>query len=163
MSDQENSRPDQNQSKNVQEKTGVERDSIWHELDWLFLVISTLAIIAARILTVSGQTVFLGGRALPEACMFKKLTGLKCATCGLTRSFVATAHGSWEQAWNFHHLGTLVFLLIAFQVPYRAICLIGRDLRLRWAGLERRASLTIVLIFAAGFLANWGLYLVTAK
>jgi len=56
----------------------------------------------------------------PELCAWKRTLGWDCPGCGLTRCFVAMAHGRWAQAWGFHPLGTLLFLVVAAQIPFRA-------------------------------------------
>jgi hypothetical protein len=42
---------------------------------------------------------------LPDLCLFHRLTGLPCPTCGLTRSWSALLHGQWTDACRFHALG----------------------------------------------------------
>ncbi len=46
-------------------------------------------------------------------CLFHHLTGLPCLLCGMTRSFAATAHGRWEEAFRMHLLGPPLFFLVA--------------------------------------------------
>ena len=46
----------------------------------------------------------------PVVCAFRALTGLPCPGCGLTRSFVATAHGELQEAFAFHLFGPFLFL-----------------------------------------------------
>ncbi|MCX7847172.1 MAG: DUF2752 domain-containing protein [bacterium] len=45
-------------------------------------------------------------------CLFRRVTGLPCATCGLTRSLASLAHGSWQRAYAYHPLGLPVALLL---------------------------------------------------
>lgn len=53
------------------------------------------------------------GFAMPGGCTFHQLTDHGCLTCGMTRAFVATAHGDWLQGMKFHPLGGLLFVLLA--------------------------------------------------
>lgn len=50
----------------------------------------------------------------------RRMTGLDCPGCGLTRSFVSLAHGQWAAAWSYHPAGPLLFAVVAFQLPWRA-------------------------------------------
>lgn len=49
-------------------------------------------------------------QGLPEMCAFQAMTGLPCPTCGITRSFAATAHGQLGLAFHYHALGPLAFV-----------------------------------------------------
>ena len=46
-----------------------------------------------------------GGHRLPGVCTFRNLTGLPCAGCGLTRSWVALAQGDPAASSSYHRLG----------------------------------------------------------
>lgn len=59
--------------------------------------------------------VTLAGHHLPEVCAFKRVTGLPCPGCGLTRSWVAALHGQVAASLAFHRLGWLVLLYVALQ------------------------------------------------
>jgi hypothetical protein len=48
---------------------------------------------------------------LPSVCAFRRVTGLPCPGCGLTRSWVLTAHGRLRHASNRHPFGPPTFLL----------------------------------------------------
>lgn len=53
----------------------------------------------------------------PVVCLFRRLTGLPCPYCGLTRSWTATAHGQPLGGFRAHPMGPpafLVALLVAF-------------------------------------------------
>lgn len=45
-------------------------------------------------------------------CLFKKVTGLPCLTCGLTRSLSRTSHGDISGALRMHLLGPFAFAVI---------------------------------------------------
>ena len=47
---------------------------------------------------------------VPSICLFHNFTGLPCPGCGLTRSWVAMAHGHAGEALVWHPLGPLLFL-----------------------------------------------------
>ena len=60
-------------------------------------------------------------RPLPGVCNFRRLTGQPCPGCGLTRCFVSLAHGDVMAALTFNAAGLLIFVVIAAQIPYRAV------------------------------------------
>lgn len=41
-------------------------------------------------------------------CVMRRVFGVACPTCGLTRAFAAIAHGDWARAWALHPLAPLV-------------------------------------------------------
>lgn len=45
-------------------------------------------------------------------CTFRKLTGLNCPGCGMTRATVAALHGQLGAAWRFNPLGMLLLPLV---------------------------------------------------
>ena len=49
---------------------------------------------------------------LLPGCAFKRLTGLACATCGLTRSIMALGRGDWREAFHWHPAAALVAALL---------------------------------------------------
>ena len=51
--------------------------------------------------------------AVTPGCLFKRVTGLPCLLCGMTRSMAATAHGNLAEAFRFHLLGPPLFALVA--------------------------------------------------
>lgn len=50
--------------------------------------------------------------AITPGCLFKRVTGLPCLLCGMTRSMAATAHGHLGDAFRFHLLGPPLFVLV---------------------------------------------------
>jgi len=84
------------------------------------LTVAIVILAAAALLEVRGQTqVEIFGAAVPELCLWRRLLGLNCPGCGMTRSFVSLAHGDLAGAWRFHIAGPALFTAVAFQVPYR--------------------------------------------
>lgn len=52
-------------------------------------------------------------------CAFRDVTGLSCPGCGLSRSFHSTVHFNLTEAFGFHLLGPLFFLiLLSITVKY---------------------------------------------
>lgn len=66
-------------------------------------------------------TLRMAGANVPTLCTFKAVCGVSCPGCGLTRSFVATAHLDLARGFAFHPLGPLLFLLVLAQLPWQAI------------------------------------------
>lgn len=95
------------------------RREITHQAAWMLA--SLAVILLALVLDVRNQHVILPvwGAALPESCWFKRLTGMECPGCGLTRSVVSLVHGNFLDAWHFNPGGYLFFALVAAQMPYR--------------------------------------------
>ena len=55
----------------------------------------------------------------PTVCTFRRIFGMDCPGCGLTRAFVAMAHGRLAAAWHYHPVGVLLFAGVLAQSPYR--------------------------------------------
>ncbi len=69
----------------------------------------------AASIRAGGGAITLAGFRLPEVCAFKRVTGLPCPGCGLTRSWVAAVHGDLADSFAFHRLGWLVLLYVVVQ------------------------------------------------
>jgi len=92
------------------------------------LVIALAALAGSFILQPSGQgglfvyvPVLRQRIELPDTCMSRRLLGISCPGCGLTRSFVAIARGDLRGALAYNPMGPVVFLLVVLQIPYRVI------------------------------------------
>jgi hypothetical protein len=138
-----------------------------HRQDWLFhviwLVVPALAVALSFVLEIrdSRQVVVpLVNQPLPELCSFRRLAGVECAGCGLTRSFISISQGRLGDAWRYHPAGLVLYAMAVFQIPYRAIQLDrlrrGRE-ELR---LGRPAHLLIyalaVLLLGVWIVRVWG-------
>ncbi len=79
-------------------------------------------------------------------CLFYRITGIPCLTCGLTRSFSFTAHGDLANAFRLHLLGPPLFLLALFAGVYLVSTLcFGIRLRIRTTNNERRLLFLLTL------------------
>jgi hypothetical protein len=85
---------------------------------------------------------------LPQTCASRVWFGLRCPGCGLTRSIIHVAEGDWGASWHDHRLGGLMAAVVAFQIPYRVLCLRRPDRRLigpRWQALLGYALIALLL------------------
>jgi hypothetical protein len=95
---------------------------------------------------------------VPELCTMRRLAGIDCPGCGLTRCFISLAHGDLAAAWSYNPAGLWLFLIMAFQIPFRSYQLwrLNRgqpEIVLPWA-------LQITFgILAIGLIAQWALRL----
>ncbi len=81
--------------------------------------------------------------ATPGMCWFRSTTGIDCPGCGMTRSFVSLGDGRFVDAVRFNWAGILIFLAIAFQIPYRL---------LQIKRLREGKKLLNIMKFGTGFL-----------
>ncbi len=101
----------------------------------LILAVFFGAIIAvAALMTPSSETLTVFGMDVPVVCGFRRVTGIGCPGCGLTRSFAFMAHFDFASAFRMNWLGPFLFLGFATQPPYRTYVIV-REL------LERRIRL----------------------
>ena len=70
---------------------------------------------------------------MPEMCFIKAVFGINCPFCGMTRSFVAMSHLNFAKAWEFNKIGTLIYILVLLQIPYRSAVILRRILRVEVA------------------------------
>lgn len=80
----------------------------------------------ALLMTPSAEVVSLFGFEMPIACTWRRLTGIGCPGCGLTRSFAFMAELRLAEAWSMNWLGPPMFAVVAAQLPYRAWRLVAR-------------------------------------
>jgi hypothetical protein len=72
-------------------------------------------LLGAGVFVLAGAFIYphledIAGAVLP-GCLFKRITGLPCLLCGMTRSLAATAHGHLGEAFRMHLLGPPFFAL----------------------------------------------------
>jgi len=85
-----------------------------------------VAVLGFSVLLRAGDSrVELFGRPCPMRCFVHSVFGIRCAFCGMTRSFVLLAHGQFGEAARQHPLGPAMFGYVVLQAMYRAAALLG--------------------------------------
>jgi len=123
----------------------------------VILLICIAVLVFSMLLQIEDGELHLFGLKWPHRCLLYEMTGIKCALCGLTRSFSSLAHGDWHQSMRFHVLGPIIFAFTCFQVPYRIYGVIihprAINRRLIKINLSLIVAVTIVIFI------NWLIYL----
>jgi len=106
--------------------TAAPRRSLW--LRWwsnhaATLALSVVVLFLSVVMTPSTGFLHLGSFTVPELCAWRRIFGIECLGCGMTRSFVFLGHGQATAAWDINHLGPLLYAIVLFQLPYRTILL----------------------------------------
>ena len=68
-----------------------------------------LSLLAWLMLAITGLVGWLGAWPQFSWCMFKSVTHLPCALCGMTRSFVLISQGRFMESLDYHPLGIPVY------------------------------------------------------
>jgi len=85
----------------------------------------------------------------PVVCPFRRLTGLPCPGCGLTRSWVYLVHGWWRESFTAHPFGALLagaVLALAVGVA------VARVRRTAPPSLERLVRQPVAIVVIAAWL-----------
>ncbi len=85
--------------------------------------------------------------ALPELCLFHRLTGLDCPGCGMTRAFLSLLRGDVPGALHLHPFSLPLFAAILF-AAFAPPALRGRMVR-------SRVGAALQLLALAALLAWW--------
>jgi hypothetical protein len=128
------------------------------------LVLCAVVLLLAWVLGVRGGTsvVLPGiGLAIPDLCMTRRLLGIDCPGCGMTRCFISLAHGDLASAWTFNPAGFWLFAMMAFQLPYRTLQLWRIRLGKPELALHRVATWSLA-VFSALLVAQWAGRFLTA-
>lgn len=86
-------------------------------------------------------------------CSFKHITGLSCPGCGLSRSFHSVANMNLPEAFGFHLLGPVFFLLLlSVSVIYSYEAISGNRIK---TGINRRTWKSIAIIILTIWFIFW--------
>jgi hypothetical protein len=112
--------------------------------------------------TVCGALLFMEmrrhGSPAPNAisfCLFRRVAGIPCPLCGMSRAFLALARGDWGEMFRLHPLAPLLALECGAVWLAAGAWAAGWRLPFSQARLERFAE-RLILANAALFLLLWG-------
>jgi hypothetical protein len=105
---------------------------------------------SAWLVPVGDRIALPGGAELGELCWFHAALHVACPMCGMTRSFVALAHGDPGAALRFHPAGPLLFAAMLVFAVGAMIALVRRsppmvDRRRFMRGFEGVVALCLVV------------------
>lgn len=123
------------------------------------LVALLLALLAASLALPAAVPAAAGAEGALSliVCPFFYLTGIPCLMCGITRSFIAMGHLDIGQAFIYHPLGPVFYIMAGLLVPATVITALGgRRPRLR---VSPRARRTLLFVMVASLVLAWPLKL----
>jgi len=112
---------------------------------------------ASSILQPNEEGLSLFGWRWPFPCWLHETFGVRCALCGMSRSFCSLAHGDVGASLGLHRLGPFLFSFFCLQIPYRLSALAIRPGSIDRTVVKMHAGLVILLCVAIA--CNWLLYL----
>jgi Protein of unknown function (DUF2752) len=80
---------------------------------------------------------------LPELCNFRRIFGIDCPGCGMTRSFILASRLQYLDAWRMNPAGALLFVSLALSIPLRLW---------QWFRVRQGNAVRSTLKFEAGWL-----------
>lgn len=116
-----------------------------HELIWAS--IGTLVLLGALLLSV------LPAHQYP--CMFLKLTGKPCLSCGMTRSFTCAVRGHFLTAWRWNPLGLALLVGTLLYVPYAWTTVLFKLPPIRVKLTRRSERIAVLILLFVALAANW--------
>lgn len=126
-----------------------------HHIIILFICIAIL--IASLLFHLSNGELYLFGFKWPLQCFLYQTFGVKCALCGLTRSFCSLAHGDVYWALKLHIMGPAIFVFICLQIPYRIWAIIIQPKKMNKNLINMSWFVGAILLLA--IFVNWLVYL----
>ncbi|MBE0535115.1 MAG: DUF2752 domain-containing protein [Phycisphaerae bacterium] len=121
------------------------------------LFVCIAVVVGAFAFTLDELGLYLFGFKWPLHCLANHLFGIRCAFCGMTRSFAEMAHGNVSAAFGFHHLGPAFFSFAVLQIPYR-IWVLAISPKSVGRRLARVHAATAAIVLMA-ILTDWLIYL----
>jgi hypothetical protein len=129
----------------------------------LWIAAAMFAIATARLLRVEPpRNVFtpFASEPLPELCSSRRLFGIDCPGCGMTRSFIYASRWRWLDAWASNPAGALLFASIALSIPWRLVQWIQSH-RGRWAPTSTIMEAGWLTVIAIVMMLHWSFRILT--
>jgi hypothetical protein len=112
---------------------------------WAILLVALWLLLGGANLLLSAAT-----KHPVQLCLFKRVTGFPCPTCGFTRGMLALLQGHPVQAWLYN---PLLFSLLGITGGVLLVSLLtGKTLRITLTRRERLAGWAVLAVL---FVANW--------
>jgi hypothetical protein len=126
----------------------LEMDKVPRRLGWPLWAL----LVVCAWLALGGAAVYLGSRLERplQLCLFKRVTGLPCPTCGFTRGALCVVNGHLGQAW-LHNPLLFSALALLFAACLGRV-LFARSIKITLTRTERSAAWILII---ALFLCNW--------
>jgi hypothetical protein len=121
------------------------------------LLLCAAILLISLLMQLKEGKLFLFGYKWPHRCPLYEIVDIKCALCGLTRSFCSLAHGNLLAGLKLHTVGPLFFAFICFQIPYRIFAVIIQPGKMNRKLIKINLSLTVTISIL--ILVNWFVYL----
>jgi hypothetical protein len=118
---------------------------------------AALWIVALSVILIAAFTLE-GTRHVPSTCIFHAVTGLPCASCGMTRAFIALGHGRFADALALNIASPVLFattwilFLLAWIQALRGQALI----RPLWIRTKRILVPATLFLMASAWALNLG-------
>ena len=116
-----------------------------HELTWAPIV--SLVLVAAILLP------WLPAHRSP--CLFLRLTGKPCVSCGMTRAFESAIRARFLDALQYNPLGLALFFVAVLYVPYAWAVVLFHLPALRIKLTARWEKISLIVVLVAVVVANW--------
>jgi len=117
-----------------------------HELIWLTVSFGSLALAAIWLAL---------GLPWPR-CAFHDVTGLPCATCGMTRSAIQFFHGNFVAALCWNPLVFIALCGLSIFDAYAFVVLVARAPRVRIARFSSAEKTFVRALVLTSLAVNWG-------
>jgi hypothetical protein len=117
------------------------------------IALGSLTLMVARMLKPAAAGLGTHEQLGLPACIFHRLTGIPCPSCGLTTSFSHFAHFEFAASFLTQPFGFVLCAATAFSIPFFLI-MVGR--RVRWESLiSSRSSRVLTYAGLAMMLGGW--------
>jgi hypothetical protein len=121
------------------------------------LLVCAGVIAAAIVLDVDDAGVYIFGWKLPLQCVMYEATGVRCASCGLTRGLCYAAHGEMAKAFEMNSVWPAVAAMILLEIFYRLLAIV------RWPRKVPQpvfaGHIAVLIVVAVLVLGYWIVYL----
>lgn len=85
-------------------------------------------------------------------CYFHRITGFSCPTCGLTRSFQAVSHLHFQEAFQSHIMGPVIYFALVFLFLKFSFEIVARkEIQIKVNPLLLKITLFVFLSLWLGF------------